>query len=109
MQSWLFKTTWRIAFDQVLQLGYRNTRTVSGEIMPSRINYDRAVRNEMGGDVQWPLSRTHIQALNLEYKYAPETPWLDVHANLWMTRARAVPTATAAFPTRRAPAKTAPS
>ena len=87
MQSWLFKTTWRIAFDQVLQLGYRNTRTVSGEIMPSRINYDRPIRNEMGGDVQWPLSRTRIQALNLEYKYAPETPWLDVHANLWMTRA----------------------
>ena len=98
MQSWLFKTTWRIAFDQVLQLGYRNTRTVSGEIMPSRINYDRAVRNEMGGDVQWPLSRTRIQALNLEYKYAPETPWLDVHANLWMTRAASRTYSNGGFP-----------
>ena len=98
MQSWLFKTTWRIAFDQVLQLGYRNTRTVSGEIMPSRINYDRAIRNEMGGDVQWPLSRTRIQALNLEYKYAPETPWLDVHANLWMTRAQSRTYSNGGFP-----------
>ena len=98
MQSWLFKTNWRIAFDQVLQLGYRNTRTVSGEIMPSRINYDRAVRNEMGGDVQWPLSRTRIQALNLEYKYAPETPWLDVHANLWMTRAKSRTYSNGGFP-----------
>ena len=93
MQSWLFKSTWRIADDQALQLGYRNTRTATGEIMPSRVRPTEDVRQRVRsdqrlGDIQWPLSRTRIDALNLEYKYAPETRWLDVHANLWTTRAR---------------------
>ena len=93
MRSWLFKSTWRIANDQALQLGYRHTRTATGEIMPSRVRPVEDVRERVRsdqrlGDIQWPLSRTRIAALNLEYKYAPETRWLDVHANLWTTRAR---------------------
>ena len=86
MRSWLFKSTWRVADDQALQLGYRHTRTATGEIMPSRIIQIGALEDKRGF-VQWPLSRIRIDALNLEYKYAPETPWLDVHANLWTTRA----------------------
>ena len=93
MRSWLFKSTWRVADDQALQLGYRHTRTATGEIMPARVRPVRDVRKRVRsdqklGDIQWPLSRTRIDALNLEYKYAPETPWLDAHANLWTTRAR---------------------
>ena len=85
MRSWLFKSTWRAADDQALQLGYRHTRTATGEIMPSRIINTGALQDKRGF-VQWPLSRVRIDALNLEYKYAPEMPWLDAHANLWTTR-----------------------
>ena len=91
MKSWLFKSTWRAADDQALQLGYRHTRTATGEIRPSSLRRadDNNIRDDVKlGDIQWPLSRTRIDALNLEYKYAPETRWLDVHANLWTTRAR---------------------
>ena len=93
LESWLLKTSWRIAGDQALKLGYRRSRTAFGEIMPSRVATVEDVRkrvrpNQELGDIQWPLSRTHIQALNLEYKYAPRTPWLNVHTNVWATRAR---------------------
>lgn len=84
LESWLLKTTWRIADDQILQLGYRNTRSAFGEIMPSRLI--RSGDTNPIGDIQWPLSRARNQALNLEYKYAPESPLLDIRANLWMTR-----------------------
>ena len=97
MRSWLFKSTWRVADDQALQLGYRHTRTATGEIMPPRINQIGALEDKRGF-VQWPLSRIRIDALNLEYKYAPETPWLDVHANLWTTRADSNTYSTVGYP-----------
>ena len=97
MRSWLFKSTWRVADDQALQLGYRNTRSATGEIMPSRI-INRGALQDRRGFVQWPLSRIRIDALNLEYKYAPETPWLDVHANLWTTRADSNTYSSGGFP-----------
>ena len=97
MKSWLFKSTWRAADDQALQLGYRHTRTATGEIMPSRITNAGTFRDQRGF-VQWPLSRVRIDALNLEYKYAPETPWLDTHANLWTTRADSNTYSSGGFP-----------
>ena len=97
MRSWLFKSTWRVADDQALQLGYRHTRSATGEIMPSRIIQIGALKDKRGF-VQWPLSRIRIDALNLEYKYAPETPWLDVHANLWTTRADSNTYSSGGFP-----------
>lgn len=97
MQSWLLKTTWRIAFDQAVQLGYRNTRSATGEIMPSRIINTGALEDRRGY-VQWPLSQTRIQALNLEYKYTPQTPWLDMHANLWASRANSNTYSSGGFP-----------
>ena len=86
LESWLFKTTWRIADDQILQFGYRNTGSEFGEILPSRLFRSDIEDNNSIGDVQWPLSRTRNHALNLEYKYAPDSPWLDLHANVWTTR-----------------------
>ena len=97
MKSWLFKGTWRATDDQALQLGYRHTRTATGEIMPSRI-INRGALEDKRGFVQWPLSRIRIDALNLEYKYAPETRWLDAHANLWTTRADSNTYSSAGFP-----------
>ena len=109
MRSWLFKSTWRVADDQALQLGYRNTRTATGEIMPWNLDTGgRDPRNPNAraqttydpdfGYIQWPLSRVRIDALNLEYKYAPETRWLDVHANLWTTRANSNTYSRGGFP-----------
>ena len=97
MRSWLFKSTWRVADDQALQLGYRHTRSATGEIMPSRIINIGALEDKRGF-VQWPLSRVRIDALNLEYKYAPETTWLDMHANLWTTRADSNTYSSGGFP-----------
>ena len=109
MRSWLFKSTWRIADDQALQLGYRHTRTATGEILPWNLDTGgRDPRNPNAraqttydpdfGYIQWPLSRVRIDALNLEYKYAPETRWLDVHANLWTTRANSNTYSRGGFP-----------
>jgi hemoglobin/transferrin/lactoferrin receptor protein len=78
MESWLFKATWRPSDDQELQLGYRDSLSHSGEIMPSRIN-----RTEEGVP-QWPLSRVDARSWNLEYKWRPEdSRWIDLYLNAW--------------------------
>ena len=37
LESFLVKATWRIADDQALQLGFRDSKASYGEVMPSRI------------------------------------------------------------------------
>lgn len=81
MESWLFKATWRITDDQALQLGYRDSLSHYGEIMPSRI-----MNSADRGSIQWPLSRVDAKAYNLEYTWKPEgSRWIDLYANLWHT------------------------
>lgn len=80
-KSWLFKGTWHIADDQYLQFGFRDSKSEYGEIMPSRI-----LAAEDFGAIQWPLSRVHAQAYNAEYKWQPDSRWIDLKANLWATR-----------------------
>ncbi len=81
MESWLFKATWRIDDAQALQLGYRDSLSHYGEIMPSRI-----MNSQDRGAIQWPLSRVDAKAYNLEYKWRPEdSRWIDLYANLWRT------------------------
>jgi len=75
------KPTWHIAPEHYLQIGFRDSSTAYGEIMPSRITFNPTL-----GIVQWPLSHVHMQAYNAEYKWRPDTPWLDLKANLWATR-----------------------
>ena len=82
LESFLLKGTWRIADDQYLQLGFRDSRTKFGEIMPSRV-FSGSVASF--GNVQWPLSEVHLQAYNAEYKWQPESRWIDLKANLWAT------------------------
>lgn len=82
MESWLFKGTWRIADDQYLQLGFRDSRSTYGEIIPSRII---STSTTTFGDIQWPLSKVHAQAYNAEYKWQPDSKWIDLKANLWGT------------------------
>lgn len=79
-KSWLFKGTWHIADDQYLQFGFRDSKSDYGEVMPSRI-----LAAENYGAIQWPLSRVHAQAYNAEYKWQPESRWIDLKANLWAT------------------------
>jgi hemoglobin/transferrin/lactoferrin receptor protein len=82
MESWLAKGTWHIAEDQYLQLGLRDSTSTYGEIIPSRI-----ISTSTGtfGNIQWPLSRVHTQAYNAEYKWQPDSNWIDLKASLWGT------------------------
>jgi len=80
-ESWLFKLGWHVAPDAALQIGFRDTKSKFGEIMPSRIIRS----NGNFGNVQWPLSRVDAQAWNAEYKWQPETRWIDLRLNGWAT------------------------
>ncbi|WP_374574009.1 TonB-dependent receptor domain-containing protein [Acinetobacter sp.] len=81
MESYLLKGTWRPTDDQALQLTYRDSNTVYGEIMPSRIWW-----HTLDGLPQWPLSEVDTKAYSLEYKYNPENSrWLNLKFNLWQT------------------------
>ncbi|MET0366006.1 MAG: secretin and TonB N-terminal domain-containing protein, partial [Sphingobium sp.] len=82
LESWLFKATWNIADDQALQVGFRNSKSKFGEIMPSRI---MTAGGGNFGNVQWPLSHVHAQAWNAEYKWQPDSKWIDLKANFWLT------------------------
>ncbi len=94
MESLLLKTIWRIDNEQKLSLHYRHSNTVYGEIMPSRISTsaDR-------GYIQWPLSEVTSKAYSLNYTYKPsDTPWLDLHANLWRTDTQSDTSTSGGFP-----------
>ena len=82
LESWLVKATWHIADDQALQVGFRDSRSKFGEIMPSRI---MTAGGGYFGNVQWPLSRVHARAYNAEYKWQPDSAWIDFRANAWAT------------------------
>jgi hemoglobin/transferrin/lactoferrin receptor protein len=82
LESVLLKATWHIADDQALQLGFRDSRTKFGEIMPSRI---MTTDGNYFGNIQWPLSKVHAQAYNAEYKWQPGSRWLDFRATGWLT------------------------
>lgn len=83
MESWLAKVTLRPTDAQSVQLGYRNTNAVYGEILSSRVAWNTAAED---GVPQWPLSKMNTQAYNLEYKYQPQdNRWVDFYSNVWMT------------------------
>ncbi|MCU4675288.1 TonB-dependent receptor plug domain-containing protein [Catenovulum sp. 2E275] len=80
MESWLFKSTFHLSDNQQLELGFRQSDSTYGEIMPSRI--DRLQR----GTVQWPLSKIDAKAYHIKYIAKPEgNRWIDLHINLWHT------------------------
>lgn len=82
LESWMLKGTWHIADDQYLQLGFRDSRTRFGEIMPSRI---MSTAGGYFGNVQWPESKVHAQAYNAEYKWQPDSRLIDFKATAWAT------------------------
>jgi hemoglobin/transferrin/lactoferrin receptor protein len=89
MESWLAKAKLKIDDDQSLEFGYRDTDSLYGEIMPSRISFFRPGDQfdaESSGVPQWPLSHVQSKAYNLEYNLKPEgNPWVDFYSNLWAT------------------------
>lgn len=82
LESFLFKAAWHITDDQALQIGFRDSRSTFGDILPSRI-----ITSGGGyfGNVQWPLSKVHAQAWNAEYRLQPGSRWLDFKATAWAT------------------------
>jgi hemoglobin/transferrin/lactoferrin receptor protein len=82
LESVLLKATWHIADDQALQLGFRDSRSKFGEILPSRI---MTTDGNYFGNVQWPLSKVHAKAYNAEYKWQPGGRFIDFRATAWAT------------------------
>ncbi|EPR18771.1 hypothetical protein M527_11425 [Sphingobium indicum IP26] len=82
LESFLVKSTWRIADDQALQIGFRDSKSTFGDILPSRIF---TVDGPAFGNVQWPLSKVHAKAYNAEYKWQPDSRWIDFRATAWAT------------------------
>ncbi|WP_417561443.1 TonB-dependent receptor domain-containing protein [Marinomonas sp.] len=83
MESYLTKIKLKFDKNHNLEFGYRDSSTLYGEIMPSRIPWEEAA----GGSVpQWPLSKVDSKAYNLEYNLNPENnDLLNLHANIWET------------------------
>lgn len=83
MESYLLKGTWKPTDDQFLQLTYRDSNTIYGEILPSRI----AWWDYGNGTVpQWQLSEITTKAYSLDYRYNPVgNRWIDLKASLWQT------------------------
>ncbi len=82
--SYLFKSTWRLADDHTLDLGYRRFEGRMGEIMPSDI-----FRFGTAGIYQYPASEVDIDTYNARYHYLPEgNPLVDLTGSLWMTHAK---------------------
>ncbi len=105
MQSVLVKTTWRPSNEQSLQLGIRHTWSEYGEILPSRVasDYkwvetvlndprnpesfkDYIRQNVVNQFPQWPLSKLQMTAVNLNHKWRPDTPYINLESNLWTTK-----------------------
>ncbi|WP_434524170.1 TonB-dependent receptor domain-containing protein [Photorhabdus asymbiotica] len=84
MESWLLKNTWYLANQQTIQFGIRDTKTIYGEIMPSRLGWVRAEDNVVP---QWPLANVHQQAFNVDYKWNPDgNNFIDFDMKFWITR-----------------------
>lgn len=81
-ESTLLKGTWRIDDEQTLEAGYRHYKGSAGEIMASqiiRVNRDRVP--------QWDPGHIDMDSYNLRYRFKPESPLVDLRANLWYTDA----------------------
>lgn len=79
-ESYLLKGTWRPTDNQALELIYRDTNTLYGEILPSRISFT----GYDGLLPQAPLSEVDTKSYSAEYKYNPDdNRWINLKLNLW--------------------------
>lgn len=78
-QSWLLKSTIRLAHDQKLDLGYAYYHSEYGEIMPSQIGYS-------GSPYQASLRRAMLNTWTSRYNWNPAANDLvDLNVGYWMT------------------------
>ncbi|MDG6881395.1 Probable TonB-dependent receptor HI_1217 precursor [Phocoenobacter uteri] len=83
MTSYLFKTSYQPTDSQKIKFNFRRSKSIYGEIMPSRIE---AARNSHIG-IQWPLSEVTADAYSLQYYLNPQdNPYLNLKTNVWLTR-----------------------
>lgn len=109
MESWLGKFTWKISDEQRLTFGYRDSNSLYGEIMPSRIQGIWGFE-EASGYVQWPLSEVDAQAYNIEYTWNPKNNrWIDLYSNLWFTDTRSDTYTSGGSPNYAHPPRLAPN
>lgn len=85
--SYLTKITFKPTDTQALQLGYRNTEIVAGDIMPFRVADDRPTSEfaNTGRLPQWPLSNIDLDAYHIRYKWQPDNHLIDLDSTLWHT------------------------
>lgn len=88
-ESWVGKTTWRLPDNQTVKLGYRNTDSTFGEVMPSRIIGPISNNENLNKVTEWPKSWVKQKSYNLDYTWKPQgSRWIDFSASLWATRTR---------------------
>lgn len=92
--SWLAKVVWHINDSSYLKGGFRDTLSHYGDILSSRLITGGA----NVGSIQWPDSRVHTQAYNLDYRLQPDLWWLDLKANVWATHTISATNSLGGFP-----------
>jgi hemoglobin/transferrin/lactoferrin receptor protein len=98
MESWLGKFTWKFSDDEKMTFGIRDTDSLYGEVMPSRIRGYSAYE-QYTGVIQWPLSHVDMKAYNLEYEFKPtENRWVDFYSNFWFTDSKSETYTTGGYP-----------
>ncbi|WP_213980968.1 TonB-dependent receptor [Sphingomonas sp. dw_22] len=81
--SGLVKATFRFGDGHALQLGYSRYENEYGEAQPTMLNSQITWR-------QTNLSRTNTDTYTARYRWNPGSDWVDLKANLWMSRVDAV-------------------
>ncbi|HEN3611522.1 TPA: TonB-dependent receptor [Yersinia enterocolitica] len=86
MESWLAKANIYLTASQTLNLSYRRSKTVYGEIMPSRLGYASLIETQT--QPQWPLADFRVSAYSAEYAWKPvDNQWINLNTQLWTTHA----------------------
>ena len=91
--SVLFKAKYNINDEQNIKFGYRHYQARLASIMPSALQrycgrYGNCLPNRYypGGLAQWEPGSVHLNAYNVDYRYAPvDNDWVDLKASLWST------------------------
>lgn len=95
LKSYLVKANLVLSESQKLSLGYTDTISHYGEIMPSRISF-RDLNDKVP---QWTLAKYNIQAFNVNYRLNPEAnPYINMKIGYWMTKATSDTNTSGSFP-----------
>ncbi|MDP8032826.1 TonB-dependent receptor [Pasteurella atlantica] len=82
MKSYLLKGSLKLTDNQRIKLGYRHTDINYGEIMPSRLDF----KSFVGWVPQWPLAHVKQDAVNVNYNFNPDNPYINLKAGVWYNK-----------------------